>query len=74
VTRGGRSQRAAWHLLVGRVTPCAPWFVNPNRRAEDWPPLVAVQELRFVQRDAGAHPGLVDIEIYAHHFALTHAD
>src|SRR5947208_13656943 len=27
----------------------------------------------FVQGDAGAHPGLVDVEIDAHHFALTHS-
>ncbi len=30
--------------------------------------------LPFVQRDAGAHPGLVDVEIDAHHFALAHSD
>jgi hypothetical protein len=27
-----------------------------------------------VQCDAGAHPGLVDVEIDAHHFSLTHTD
>ena len=27
-----------------------------------------------MQSDAGAHPGLVDIEIDAHHFALTHPE
>ena len=43
-----------------------------NRRAEDCPPCRAVRELRFVQSDAGADPGLVDVEINAHHFALTH--
>ena len=29
--------------------------------------------LRLVQGDAGAHPGLFDVEIDAHHFALTHS-
>ena len=27
-----------------------------------------------MERDAGTHPGLVDVEIDAHHFALTHPD
>ena len=29
--------------------------------------------LSFVQGNAGAHPGFIDVEIDAHHFALTHS-
>jgi len=37
-------------------------------------PARETRALPFVQGDAGAHPGLVDVEIDAHHFALTHSD
>jgi hypothetical protein len=33
-----------------------------------------MRALPFVQCDASAHPSLVDVEIDAHHFALTHSD
>src|SRR6266496_456388 len=56
------------------VTPCAPWFVNRKRRAQDCPPYRSMRALPFVQGDAGADPGFVDVEVDAHHFALAHAD
>ena len=33
-----------------------------------------MRALRLVQRDAGANPRFVDVEINAHHFALAHPD
>ncbi len=34
----------------------------------------AIRGSLFVQRDAGADPRLIDVEIDAHHFALAHSD